>query len=297
MINQENKKLQAMEKAILSFGLMALVSVSLIGMKPVAVTAKKTSKFIVPSITKTDTTPREKRDSSGRRKITIESLSIHSNSDGGRLKYHAIATDEEDNRYEIRKQDGQVTMFRLNDELIPEEKYDRYSDVFASIEAARKNIPKPVAPMSPMTPMTSVTPAAPMTAVRPVQPVSPAAPVSSLQPVAPVAPVPPVAPQAEPAPTLAHPLVYTNNPNPYVERITADLIKISLIPDVDEFSFTLNTSGLTVNDVKQPDEIYQKFRTKYIKHPNDHFIYSQYYTPHGSGTHCIVNTDPDGPSN
>jgi beta-lactamase regulating signal transducer with metallopeptidase domain len=303
MLNKENKKLQVMEKAILSFGLMALVSVSLISMKPAVLPAKKTPMPIVPSIAKTDTTPRVKRDSSGRKKITIESLSIHSNSDEGRLKYHAIATDEEGNRYEIRKQDGQVTVFRLNDELIPMEEYNRYSDVFASIEAARKNIPRPVAPvapvapMSPMTPMTSVTPAAPMTAVRPAQPVSPAAPVSSPQPVAPVAPVPPVAPQAEPAPTLAHPLVYTNNPNPYVERITADLIKISLIPDVDEFSFTLNTSGLTVNDVKQPDEIYQKFRTKYIKHPNDHFIYSQYYTPHGSGTHCIVNTDPDGPSN
>jgi hypothetical protein len=35
MLNQENKKLQVMEKAILSVGLMALVSVSLISMTKV----------------------------------------------------------------------------------------------------------------------------------------------------------------------------------------------------------------------------------------------------------------------
>ena len=282
MLNQENKKLQAMEKAILSFGLMALVSVCLISMKPAVLLKKKTPIPILPPVAKTDTTPGEQKANPAGKKLTIRHLAIHSNSDNGLVKYHAIATDDDGNQYDVRKQNDQVTEFRLNDELIPKEQYSRYAYIFDSIETARKNLPKPIAPIVPIAPMAPVAPVAPVTPVTPMAHVGHIAPVGRVSPVdpaAPVAPVRPVAPQAEPEPTWAHPLVYSNTSNPYVERITADLIKIDLIPDIDGFSFTLNAEELIVNDVKQTDDIYQQFRTKYVRR------------------HCIVNTDPDGPSN
>jgi hypothetical protein len=39
------------------------------------------------------------------------------------------------------------------------------------------------------------------------------------------------------------PLVYTRNPDPYIESIVADLVEKGLIDDVNRFSFTLNAEG------------------------------------------------------
>jgi hypothetical protein len=101
---------------------------------------------------------------------------------------------------------------------------------------------------------------------------------------------------SERAPTRANPLVYTRDPNPYVKRIVADLVENGLIDNINRFSFVLNADGLIVNGIKQSDDIFLTFRTKYIIHPKARFIYSQYYTPKGSGSHCEVNTDPDNTS-
>jgi beta-lactamase regulating signal transducer with metallopeptidase domain len=220
MLNQENKKLQVMEKAILSFGLMALVSVSLISMKGKdgrAATATKVAKpaaavapaalRISATVAKADTVPQDKTDT------------------------------------------------------VAQDKQESYSG---------KRMHKPVPPVAP---------------------------------IAPTAPVKPtwsngfgVNERAEHAPTLTSPLVYTRNPNPYIESIVADLVENGLIDNVNRFSFTLNAEGLVVNGTRQPDNIFLTFRTKYVIHPKARFIYSQYYTPQGSGSHCEVNIDPDGTS-
>ena len=133
--------------------------------------------------------------------------------------------------------------------------------------------------------------------------VTPVTPMTPTTPVTPVAPVSPASSngfgineRAEHAPTRDNPLVYTRNPNPYIESIVADLMKDGLIDNVNRFSFTLNADELIVNGTKEPDNIFSTFRTKYVIHPLAHFDYSQYYTPQGSGTHCIVNTDPDSTS-
>jgi|GEM_PF-2169984 len=98
------------------------------------------------------------------------------------------------------------------------------------------------------------------------------------------------------APTLSNPLVRSDNPNWYIREIVADLIENKLIDHVDRLSFTLDTDGLTLNGIRQSDEVYRKFRAKYILHSKDHFIYSQYYTPHGSGAHTEVKIDHFGTS-
>jgi len=241
MLNQENKKLQVMEKAILSFGLMALVSVSLISMKEkegrtaAATKVAKPAAAVAPAalrisatVAKADTVPHDKTDTVAR------------------------------------------------------DKQDSYSG---------KRMHKPVPPVAP---------------IAPTAPVGPQASVAPTAPVAPTSPVAPVKPtwsngfgvneRAEHAPTLASPLVYTRNPNPYIESIVADLVENGLIDNVNRFSFTLNAEELIMNGIKEPDNIFLIFKTKYVIHPKAHFDYSQYYTPQGSGTHCIVNTDPDNTS-
>jgi bla regulator protein BlaR1 len=185
MLNQENKKLQIMEKAILSVGLMALVSVSLISMKTAgpAATMTKAAPRISATVAKTDTVPQNKQDSFAGKKISFRSFSSQSHSSDGRVKSHVIATDQEGNRYEVIRKNDEVVEFILNDQQIPKEEYSRYSGVLAGIEAERKKIPK--APVPPAAPTESVAPTAP---------------------VAPVAPVNPTSAATEHAPTLANPL-------------------------------------------------------------------------------------------
>ena len=325
MLNQENKKLQVMEKAILSVGLMALVSVSLISMTKVTAPAAAISPAISPAtpritatVAKTDTVPQDKQDSSVGKKISFRSFSSHTNSNDGRIKSHVIAIDQEGNRYEVIRKNDEVIEFMLNDQQIPREEYSRYSGVLASIESERKKIPKaPVAPVPPVpatsitavTPATPVAPATPRVSAVPATLSAPKAMVTPVTPTTPTTPVASVAPvssasangfgineRAYHAPTLASPLVYSRNSDPYIERIVADLIETGLIDDLNRFSFTLTAEGLIVNGVTQPDKIFSTFRTKYVIYPKSRFDYSQYYTPHSSGSHSEVNLNPDNTS-
>jgi bla regulator protein blaR1 len=339
MLNQENKKLQVMEKAILSVGLMALVSVSLISMTKVtapaatitpAAAVSTATPRITATVAKTDTVPQDKQDNSNGKKISFRSFSSHTDSDDGRVKSRVIAIDQEGNRYEVIRKNNEVIEFTLNDQQIPREEYSRYSGVLTSIETERKKIPKaPAAPVPPVpaAPITAVTPAAPVgpatprvsavpatlpapkALATPVTPITSVTPVTSTTrttsttPVTPVTPVAPVNPgwsngfgineRTEHAPTLASPLVYTKNPDPYIVNIVADLVENGLIADVNRFSFTLNAEELIVNGTIEPDNIFSTFRAKYMIHPKAYYIYSQYYTPKGSGSHSQVNTDPD----
>ena len=102
-------------------------------------------------------------------------------------------------------------------------------------------------------------------------------------------------PATDSAPTQTHPLLDAGQSNPYVREIVHDLITAHLLDRFDRLSFALDTAGLSINGVKQDDAIYRPFRTKYIKHPKDHFIYSQHYGPHGGGTHTEVKIDHFGP--
>jgi beta-lactamase regulating signal transducer with metallopeptidase domain len=312
MLNQENKKLQIMEKAILSVGLMALVSVSLISMKGKEGRTTKIAPRTTTAVAKTDTLPQSKQDSDTEKKISFRSFSSHTSSSDGRVKSHVIAIDQEGNRYEVIRKNDEVVEFMLNDQQIPREEYSRYSGVLAGIEAERKKIPKaPVAPVPPapivsVAPTAPVAPATPRVSAVPATLATPKAVVTPVTPITPVAPVAPVNPagsngfgineRAYHAPTRDNPLVYWKHPDPYIERIVPDLIENGLIDNVNRFSFTLTAEGLVVNGIRAPDDIFLTFKTKYVIYPKSRFIYSQYYTPQGSGSHCEVNINPDAPT-
>lgn len=97
------------------------------------------------------------------------------------------------------------------------------------------------------------------------------------------------------APTLSHPLVDQDHPSPYIREIACDLVANKLVDHVDKLAFTLDSSVLIVNGIRQNDDIYLKFRSKYIKHARDRFIYAQHYSPNGSSIHTDVNIDHFGP--
>jgi bla regulator protein blaR1 len=331
MLENENRKLQIMEKAILSFGLMILVSVSLISMKrkdgplanpnmparTIVATPAESAAFALPAgpaaistvptrYPMVDTPPRQQQqDSNGNlilktENLTFTSVTSHSYEHQGQKKYHAKAIDDSGNRYEIRKLDDAVTEFRVNGSLVEKEDYARYANVFAGFEAQQRQHPPQPAPAQAAPAMqaapTAQTPpvsaiGTPQQAQTPQQARTPAYPSTPPQAETPDNPGnPEPAPTPEVAPTPANPLVYTRHPDPYLQKIAADLVAMQLITHVDTFSFTLNADELIVNGTRQPENIYTIFKTKYVKHATDHFIYSQYYTKHSSGSHAEVNT-------
>ncbi len=58
---------------------------------------------------------------------------------------------------------------------------------------------------------------------------------------------------------------------PVIDEMTSE----HLIDNRDELSFTLNDKELIINGVRQPDEVFQRFRKKYLGDPKDYIIYSK----------------------
>lgn len=106
-----------------------------------------------------------------------------------------------------------------------------------------------------------------------------------LVPTAPTGPATPVTPTPYPQ-TQTTPHVQTTPgpaaaPKPVVsneaEKILKDMRKDGLIKDKDKFSFQLNQTELIVDGQKQPDDIFRKYKEKYIKQPSDRYMYLKSY--------------------
>ncbi|HEY9000902.1 MAG TPA: hypothetical protein VIM89_06095 [Mucilaginibacter sp.] len=62
----------------------------------------------------------------------------------------------------------------------------------------------------------------------------------------------------------------------FIKELTKDLVNDKIIPDANSLKyFSLNTEGMTVNGVKQPDELYKKYKEKYSKQSSGGFNYSR----------------------
>ncbi|HWJ30458.1 MAG TPA: hypothetical protein VNS32_28250, partial [Flavisolibacter sp.] len=63
--------------------------------------------------------------------------------------------------------------------------------------------------------------------------------------------------------------------NDDISRILSDLNNQNLVPDPENLSFSLTNNELIVNGTKQPAEIHQRFKEKYIQKSGDRFNYSR----------------------
>lgn len=62
----------------------------------------------------------------------------------------------------------------------------------------------------------------------------------------------------------------------FMKEFTEDLVSDKIIPDKNSLrEFRLDNEGMTVNGVKQPDELYKKYKEKYSKQSSGGFTYSR----------------------
>ena len=62
----------------------------------------------------------------------------------------------------------------------------------------------------------------------------------------------------------------------FMKEFTEDLVNDKIIPDKNSLhEFRLDNEGMTVNGVKQPDELYKKYKEKYSKQSSGGFTYSR----------------------
>ncbi|MBS1520389.1 MAG: hypothetical protein JST50_05295 [Bacteroidetes bacterium] len=62
----------------------------------------------------------------------------------------------------------------------------------------------------------------------------------------------------------------------FIKELTEDLVNDKVIPDKNSLrDFNLNNDGMTVNGVKQPDELFKKYKEKYSKQSSGGFNYSR----------------------
>lgn len=75
--------------------------------------------------------------------------------------------------------------------------------------------------------------------------------------------------------------------NDDISRIISDLNNRKLVSDEDNLSFSLTNNELIVNGTKQPAEIHQQFKEKYIQNSGDRFNYSK----KGNTTSITINKE------
>jgi hypothetical protein len=134
MLDQENKKLHIMEKAILSFGLTAILAIGLISMRAAEQQAEKRQVVRQPVWQGTDTVPGAGNVSGKQAKVAFPSISTRVEDNGATKKYKIDATDADGNTFELTKVNGTVTELVINGKTIPEKDFDQYLYIFDEIE-------------------------------------------------------------------------------------------------------------------------------------------------------------------
>jgi hypothetical protein len=222
--------------------------------------------------------------STSARHIHFSHISINNDNDGTHRSYTLRATDADGNTYRFRKSDDRVVEFEINGKPVPRDQYAQYEKMFDELATPPTPPVPPVAPMGPAAPGGLAAPVAPVAPVGPAAPGGPVAPTApmgsgpggpmpSAAPVAPVVPATIAAPPTSPLPPTPPAPPEPPRANKYISRIIDELIDKGIIPDDVKLTFSLDNEALTVNGVKQPDEVFQAFRKKYIKHTGDHLSY------------------------
>jgi hypothetical protein len=96
--------------------------------------------------------------------------------------------------------------------------------------------------------------------------------------------------EPSPAPEAPQPPEKPQKPT-VIDNIIADLESRKLIDGKSQLSFSLDDQQMKINDVKVSDEVFQSFRSKYIKNKKDYVKYKHMDGPNGSITSTDVSTN------
>jgi bla regulator protein BlaR1 len=267
MLSEENKKLQLMEKTFLSFGLVALAATGLLGMKTDDKQTPKTADVVrvtaTPRIGAAPDTSVKPAASTGKKK-EFPYIRTSEDKKGTKHLFTLEATDEDGNKYFMEKINDKVTKISVNGKVVSQEVYDRYLYLFDDIETEWHEATRPTEAVI------AYVPARPQPSPEVVESASVTVHGAGATPA---------------THTMMADSVAVHRPNyDYFGHVIYDLLADGLIQSDETLSFTLDNVGFVLNGVKQTDPVYQKYKEKYVKSPEDHFIYSH----DGGSTHSDI---------
>jgi bla regulator protein blaR1 len=379
MLTLENKKLNLMEKTVLILSIVGITAFGFITRQtmesPVPVPAIKTNmvkpvtrepqpivaafilkkpvakqrKPAVLSLPKQDmdTVPKKALQTKG--ELSFPNISSSSKSDGKTTESQVEATDNEGRHYSIKRVNGEMTSLAVNGTVIPQDKYDEYSEVIGQIdEAQRQRISKrkqdlELRKADRMVKQKEMTEKRKLlaqenrkelnrkmelrkelakenfskagqnrklleqkTELRKLEYDQKKAEVMQNQKLydqkkteimqserlynlrkAEMIQNPKLYNQRKAQVIQSGKLYRQGRTNDDVSRIIADLGNRNLVTDENDLSFSLSDKELVVNGKKQPAEIHQQFKEKYIQKKGDRFKYSK----KGNSTSITINKD------
>jgi bla regulator protein blaR1 len=262
------------------------------------------------------TTPQPKRE------LSFPNVSSNSKSDGKTTESQVEATDNEGGHYSIKRIDGQITSLAVNGTVIPKDKYDDYSDLIARIDEAQKQRilkrkqdvelrkedrmvkQKELMEKRKLLALEYHKDLENKNELRRLERNEKKAEILQIQKLN----------NQKKAEVLQNEKLYNQKKlevlqnqqlynqkravkmqseklhrsgkiNEDISRIIGDLGNQNLVKDENQLSFRLSDKELVVDGKKQPDEIHQQFKEKYIHNNGDSFIYSK----KGNSTSITIN--------
>jgi bla regulator protein blaR1 len=284
----------------------------------------KQKKLTVLSLPKQtiDTVPKTTPQPKGER--SFASISSNSKSDGKTTESQVEATDNEGRHYSIKRIDDQVTFLAVNGTIIPKDKYDDYADVIAGIDEAKKQRmlkrkqdlmlrqadlmlkQKEMIEKRKLLALENHKDLESKNELRKLEYEQKKAEILQNQKLY----------NQKRAEVLQNQNLYNEKKlevlknqkmyeqrkaemiqtkkmyrkgriNDDVTRIIDDLNDQNLVKDETNLSFSLSDKELVVDGKRQPSEIHQQFKEKYIENSSDRFIYSK----KGNATSITINKE------
>jgi beta-lactamase regulating signal transducer with metallopeptidase domain len=312
MLNHENRKLQFMEKAILSIGLSVLLVIGLISMRngekhlhkanreSTSMTASFASYIVQPAA---DTVP----GTGTIQKAKFPTINTSIDDNGTTRKTKVNAKDAEGNTFELTKVNDEVTSLIINGKEIPKGSYSQYMYIFDEIgrrsahphepqewteRSQDDQVAEQQAKLERMQEMLVHQQEEVQAKVERDQQEAEARVERQQQ-------------QQEEAQARARAAYEENqqklermqedvaaraevlaraqqeageeatqmNADRFARNIIHDLMDKGIVGEKQEISFKLDNQALIVNGARQPEEVFKYFKEKYVKSPKDHFIY------------------------
>jgi beta-lactamase regulating signal transducer with metallopeptidase domain len=248
---------------------------------------------IQPIKKQTDTLPKQNinKPNSANEINGFTSIISRSTNDDNSNTYELIATDTKGKKYTLKKLDGQITELTINGSTIPKKDYDKYSDVIEQLEGARMKREQKEIMAQKMKETQLEYENKELQLKKELEIMKEAQDRQQVEMQKTIEVLEQQRKQVEMEnqkqieqsmnkiqdSQKQYEAVYDarniNNSNGDIPSIISDLYQNKVITSEDPLSFTLNNKELVVNGKKQPAELHQKLKSRYIRKPGDFFNY------------------------